>query len=238
MKRPILSVILPVFNGQQFLSDAIESVVNQEKNPFDLEIIAIDDGSTDDSIKILKELKRNHPCIIIIQLTKNKGPASARSSGITKATGEWLSFIDQDDCWAKNKLNVQYEFLSAVPMIDYVISYQKFSLHQMSKKPHWVKKEWLDSPQTGYVFGTLLIKKELFLKIGLDPQKNTGVDDVQWFVDAKFYGLKMHILPDVLLYRKITDNNFSQHTKEHNKSLLSIIRDKIHKETLMDRICE
>jgi glycosyltransferase involved in cell wall biosynthesis len=230
MTKPTLSIILPIYNGESFIKETLESIMKQENNPFEVEIIAIDDGSTDNSQNILKLQQEIYGAIKVITLPSNQGPAKARKIGITQASGKWLAFIDQDDCWAKNKLHCQYNFLLKNPTYHYVLANQCFKLYQITKKPSWVKQEWLDKPQKGYVFGTLLISKKCFCDVGFDEDQNHGVDDVKWFIDANQQKVKGHMLDDVLLYRKISSQNLSAKTKKHNENLLRIIRQKINEQ--------
>lgn len=91
---PLVSIVIPIYNSSKYLKKCIESIKNQSyKN---LEIILVDDGSTDDSPKIIQEYAKKDSRIIIIS-QKNTGQSSARNAGIKKATGEYISFIDSDD---------------------------------------------------------------------------------------------------------------------------------------------
>ena len=107
MKKPLVSVIIPSFNRIDFLIEAIRSVLEQTYN--NLEIIVINDGSDEDGYlnhKYLDSIKQ-------INLDKNQkkihgyGPGSIRNFGIDVANGEWLAFLDDDDIWFKNKIEVQ-----------------------------------------------------------------------------------------------------------------------------------
>jgi teichuronic acid biosynthesis glycosyltransferase TuaG len=102
-----VSVIIPVYNNSKYIKECIDSVINQTyKN---LEILIINDGSTDDSLNIIKSY--NDKRIIIINFKKNKGAAVARNEGIKKSTGRFITFIDADDYWNINKIEKQVEFI-------------------------------------------------------------------------------------------------------------------------------
>lgn len=98
-----ISVILPVYNGSKTLTTCIESITSQDYS--DYEIVAIDDGSTDNSLEILE----SYPIKIIRQ--KNSGVSAARNAGAALAKGQYLAFIDQDDKWMPEKLSRQVEFI-------------------------------------------------------------------------------------------------------------------------------
>ena len=89
-----ISVIIPVYNVEKYLKESLESVVNQTLN--DIEIICIDDGSTDSSPSILKEYQNNDERFIIIN-QENSGPGAARNRGIKEAKGKYTYFLDSDD---------------------------------------------------------------------------------------------------------------------------------------------
>ena len=99
-----ISVVVPIYNSGLFISETINSIVNQTFKPF--EILIIDDGSTDNSCKIVSEIIVNNNKEINIKLIKgtHNGPGSARNIGIVNASSEWIAFLDSDDFWYENKL--------------------------------------------------------------------------------------------------------------------------------------
>ena len=103
----MVSVILPVYNDQNNIKSAIDSVLNQDYSDF--ELIIIDDYSNDQTKSILD--KYDDKKILVFRNAKNLGIAKSRNLGIEKSKGEYISFIDSDDIWFPNKLKVQMEFL-------------------------------------------------------------------------------------------------------------------------------
>jgi len=106
-KKPLVSVVIPVFNGASFIARAVDSVFVQTCKDF--EIIIVDDGSTDDTGAVLAELAKTSEIICLHQ--KNAGPAQARNAGIQSATGEYIAFLDCDDIWFPEKLEAQLAIL-------------------------------------------------------------------------------------------------------------------------------
>ena len=94
MKKPKISVIVPVYNAEKFLNQCIDSIVNQELK--EIEIICVNDGSTDDSLNILKEYQKKYNNIKVIE-QKNSGVIAARVNGLKTATGEYVAWVDSDD---------------------------------------------------------------------------------------------------------------------------------------------
>lgn len=102
-----VSTIIPTFNSAKYIKNAIDSVLEQDHK--DVEIIVIDDGSTDNTeLELSDYIKRN---VIIYVKQKNAGPAAARNKGIAHATGKYIAFLDADDIWTKDKLTKQLDFL-------------------------------------------------------------------------------------------------------------------------------
>jgi glycosyltransferase involved in cell wall biosynthesis len=109
VKNPLVSVVLPTHNRAAFLERAIRSVVAQTET--NLEIIVVDDASSDGTPELLNRLLGNDPRVRILRNLKSLGGGGARNVGIAAATGEWVAFIDDDDEWAANKLECQLEML-------------------------------------------------------------------------------------------------------------------------------
>ena len=102
--EPLVSVIIPNFNNSRFILEAINSVILQDYE--NIEIIVVDDGSTDNSVEVLSNLSS-----ITLLSSINLGAASARNIGILAAKGEYIALLDSDDVWERNKISLQLKFL-------------------------------------------------------------------------------------------------------------------------------
>lgn len=111
MQMVFFSIITPVFNGESFINDTIQSVTNQSFQNW--ELIIIDDGSIDNSLKIAQDWTKKDKRIKVYTHhgNINKGVSASRNLGIENARGEWLAFLDADDVWEKNKLEKQFEII-------------------------------------------------------------------------------------------------------------------------------
>lgn len=98
---PLVSILIPNYNGGEFLDDCLQSALGQSYQ--NIEVIVIDDGSTDQSKEVLLKYENQ----IRILSTSNRGAASARNHGISKAKGEFIAFLDSDDTWTANKISLQ-----------------------------------------------------------------------------------------------------------------------------------
>ena len=103
-----VSVIMPVYNSEEYLSDAVESFRCQSLK--DIELICVDDGSTDNSLNILRDFAARDPRITVLS-QDNKGPGTARNVALQRAEGEYVSFLDSDDKYAgSDVLETLYRF--------------------------------------------------------------------------------------------------------------------------------
>lgn len=108
---PKVSVIIPIYNAEKFISKTIESVIAQTYP--DWEIIAVDDGSTDKTPAILNEYKKKLSKKLRIITQKNSGVSIARNTGIAAAEGKYIAFLDHDDLWTPEKLEKQVKLLDS-----------------------------------------------------------------------------------------------------------------------------
>lgn len=109
----MVSVIVPVFNGEPFIEEALQSVFNQTYGDF--EIIVVDDGSTDRTRQIVEDLGPAVRCFH----QANRGAAAARNEGVAYARGEWIAFLDADDVWKENKLERQLDYARQFPDVSF-----------------------------------------------------------------------------------------------------------------------
>lgn len=109
METSLVSIITPSFNSENFIADTIQSVQNQTYQNW--EMIIVDDCSTDKTISIIEQFVINDSRIRFFQLEKNSGAGVARETALSKATGDYISFLDADDLWKPLKLEKQLQFL-------------------------------------------------------------------------------------------------------------------------------
>ncbi len=108
--QQLVSVIMPVYNSADYLHEAVNSVLSQSYDP--VELIIVDDASTDNSGQILTEISQRVPGLRVVRLNENKGAAGARNAGLSIARGEFVAFIDADDVWLPEKISRQVETLN------------------------------------------------------------------------------------------------------------------------------
>ncbi len=114
----LVSVVIPTFNRANFLSKAIESILNQ-KYP-GLEVIIVDDGSSDNTEEVVNSLQKEYSNIFYYHNERSKGPSGARNTGILRSSGEYIAFLDSDDIWLDDHLKNGLEILNGHPEIDII----------------------------------------------------------------------------------------------------------------------
>ncbi len=198
-----LSVVLPVFNGASFLAAAIDSVLAQTR-PAD-EVIAVDDGSTDDSGAILAR----YPAVRVVSQA-NAGCAGARNAGAALASGDAIAFVDQDDIQCVERFERQVDALRADSRLGFVVcAQQNFLSDSMVRPPSWCDPRVLAVPQHGFGANTLMLRREVLARVGpFDPAK-VPMDDSDWLLRALDGGERYLHLDEALVRRRIHAANLS-----------------------------
>jgi glycosyltransferase involved in cell wall biosynthesis len=206
----LVSVIIPVYNSERYLAEAIESVLSQTYRP--IEVIVVDDGSTDDSAQIARKYEAVR---YFFQL--HGGIGTALNTGIENARGIFFSFLDADDLWTDNKLTCQMAVLNQNPEPDIVFGHVE---HFFSSEIDENLRKTLrcpDGSMPGYCRGAMLIKRDAFLSIGPFATNWKLGDFVDWYLRAMENGLTSLMLPEVVLRRRIHSAN--QGIRERNSQI-------------------
>jgi glycosyltransferase involved in cell wall biosynthesis len=211
-QNPLISVIIPVYNGERYLAEAIESVLNQTYHF--IELLVIDDGSSDRSAQIAKRFSSSVRCFS----QPRRGAGAARNRGVDLSQGRYLAFLDADDIWIGNKLERQLAAFESCPGLDVVFSHvQIFHSPELSGK----LRERLPIPveiMPGYVVGTMLIERDAFLRVGPFGGDWELAEFIDWHARAMELGLKSIMLPEVMMRRRIHENNQGIYKREHRSS--------------------
>ncbi len=211
---PRISVIIPVFNREKYIEECIESVLAQTYS--NIEIICVDDGSTDRSVELLKQFGDK---ITLITHAQNHGSWYVRNTGVVASQGKFLAFLDSDDLWEKDKIEKQVAQFNAHPELGVSITYMKnFMSPELNSGILQFEK-----PIPGLATSTMMVRKNDFLRIGYFNNLITDVPD--WFLRAKQANISIQLLPDVLVLRRVHDTNIGRVRKENiHANYLTIIR--------------
>ena len=157
MPNSLVSVIIPVYNAEKFIIETLDSVFAQTYRP--IEIIVVDDGSTDKTAKILKgcqtdKINESSGINLTCMYQQNSGPSKARNTGIKTAKGEYIAFLDADDLWTKNKIEKQIELFRENPEIDIVFTDVKITRLKEGKIQQFImfQEQKLDREFFGHDF--------------------------------------------------------------------------------------
>ncbi len=226
MQGPLVSVIVPVYNGERYLDATLKSIFEQDYEP--VEIIVVDDGSTDRTADIVK----SYPVVRYIYQS-NQGPSVARNTGIAAAQGELIGFLDADDVWMPEKLSKQVGYLNGHPDVDFVYAHRRMIIEKEVEKPPWWHDE-KDMPCLGA--SNMLARKMVFKHVGLfNPDYRFG-ENAEWLARARDAGIHMAILPETLLILRIHNNNQTYHLKEMRSNILKALKSSIDRQRGKDRI--
>lgn len=215
---PLVSVIIPVYNGEKFLAEAINNVIAQNYQP--LEIIVVDDGSTDKTAQIATEFRE----VIHYIYQENQGPATARNTGIKLAQGEIIAFLDVDDLWSENKLQIQVNYLVNNPNIALVqglIQQRKITGFTEENKPIFVK---VHEPYNYINIGSAIYRKSVFEQIGLFDERMKYGEDVDWFFRAWENNIAKVVLEEVTLFYHQHNHNMTKDKKIVELGLLRVFK--------------
>lgn len=205
MRAPLISCIVPTYNGEGYLREALDSILAQSYRP--LEVIVADDGSTDETLRVAHDYGE----LVRLVSQANAGPAAARNLGVRSARGELVAFLDQDDLWRPDKLRRQQERFAARPELDLCVAHvRRFWVASLRDQAERFRDHRLAKPLPGYITGTLLARRAVFDRVGLfDPARRYG-DAMEWFLRAREWGAVTELLPDVLLLHRMHARNLSQ----------------------------
>ena len=171
-----ISVIIPTFNAARYVAEALESVQRQTLQP--LEIVVVDDGSSDDTEEVVRRCAGAVP--IFYHRTAHQGAANTRNLGVARAKGDWIAFLDADDIYYPEKLRVQFEQIQSHP--DGVFFYSEFDVVQPngsvvekaavsafrpSNRDHWKKLSTITFRGQAFpIPSAVMLRKNVFTELG------------------------------------------------------------------------
>ncbi len=216
-RPPLVSVIIPAYNGERFIAQAIDSLLNQSYDP--LEIIVVNDGSTDGTTTVVAR----YPSVRLIE-QKNGGVASARNHGVREAKGELVSFLDQDDRRTEGSLKAQVRLLQQRPEIELVMGRQRIELEPGIERPSWLKEELIGPSQAGYNLGCILVRKQAIERVGTFDETHHFASDVDWFFRMKDLQLPHVTTEDVVMRHRVHDQNESHQVAQQHPEYVQLAR--------------
>ncbi|MEI8124131.1 MAG: glycosyltransferase family A protein [Parachlamydiaceae bacterium] len=222
-----ISVIIPYFNAGQFIEEALKSI-RRQNYPF-LEIILIDDGSSDNIGERVKTLGKD----IIFLRQNNKGPAAARNFGIKQAKGDIIAFLDADDEWPDDKLALQLARLRSDSSLKIVTGRIKYIRLKGAKNMPIHHGE--ENGLLNVNLGALLVHKEVFDKVGLFDESLRFAEDLDWFFRVRESGIKIAIMKEINLLYQQHSSNMTRENNHYDLTFFSALKRSINRRQLMNQ---
>ncbi len=189
---PLVSVIVPTYNRAQMLVEAVSSVLQQSYG--NIELIVVDDGSTDET----KSALAPHRERIRYVYQENRGPSAARNAGISLATGSLIAFLDSDDLWEPEKLEVQVGYLRDFPETRICQTEEiwiRRGIRVNPKRKHRKYSGWIFDKMLPLCIvspSAVLLEKNLLLEVGLFDEALPACEDYDlWLRIGAFYQIAL-----------------------------------------------
>lgn len=227
MSRPLISCIVPAFNSARYIAESLESILDQTYVP--LEVVVVDDGSKDDTVKIATSFRER---VRVIQ-QDDRGPAATRNRGVEESRGGYLAFLDADDRWHPDKLQRQMTAFANDRDLDICLSLvTMFWGEDMVEEEAGMLQHERSKEVPGYATTTLLAPRRVLEEVGPFSTDYWFADAVEWFVRARSMGKRIHVLPEVLTYHRMHPGNLTRRrSHESREEFLSIVAARLHKGT-------
>jgi len=212
-KKPLVSVIIPCYNGEKFIGEAIDSVLNQTYQNW--ELIIVDDGSTDNSKDIILKYTTINNKITLTEHKCNKGIAKTKNAGIANTRGKYIAFLDQDDIWLQQKLELQIKcFEEESNDIGVVCTGMIFTDSNMKPlnvfrgfngkdQKKLIKSLYLETTNSSSI---MMVRKECFDGIGIFNEDLVGWDDYEFLMRLATIS-QIKYISKPLVKKRIHQNN-------------------------------
>ncbi len=214
----LVSVVIPVFNGERHLGEALESV-RRQTHP-EVEVIVVDDGSTDRSV----EIARAHGGRMRLLRQANEGTASARNRGVRSSRGAFLAFLDQDDRWEPDKLSLQVRALRESAESQVVFGMVRQFISPEMPEDFRKRIRCPAHPVAGYLPSVVLLRREAFFQVGFFSEQFRLGEWADWYVRHGRVMPPPIVLPQVVAWRRLHGENKGLSLASHRAEYAAILR--------------
>ena len=223
--RPLVSVHMAVKNGRRFLGQALDSVFAQSYD--NVEVVVVDGGSTDGSV----ELAESYPGVRCLA-QQGTGFAGAWNEAVEASAGPLLAFIDSDDRWGATKLERQVALLTGPDACDLVVTNVRFVLEPGTEMPPGFRPSLLNGAHLARMPSALMIRRNRFERVGPFRTDFTIASDIEWFSRAHDLGLRLGVVEEELVHKRVHDSNLSYfEAQDLNAELLRLLRESVQRRT-------
>lgn len=222
MSSPLVTVIIPCFNGERFLGEAVASIKRQGYPR--IEILIVDDGSTDNSASIAGAMGAS----ITYVYQDNKGLPGARNTGLDHARGELITFLDVDDVYSDNKIELQVGLFEKDPGLGIVagrLQKTQFARHE-NGRPVFIPYE---APAPALKMDCALIRRGVFDTVGRFDESRTYCDDWDWFMRAREGGVKFQMHEEVVTEYRRHESNMTNNADIGNRHTLQMLKNSLER---------
>jgi glycosyltransferase involved in cell wall biosynthesis len=213
MTKPLVSVVIPAYNAERYIGEAIESMLGQTYAP--VETIVVDDGSSDATA----EIAAGYAGVTVIR-QENAGPSVARNRGFKSSSGEIVAFHDSDDAMTPDKLAVQVGHLLDHPGVGCVLAEQEVLVEAGAELPFWIEgstvptvmpprpPDLADEPLVHPM--TMVVRRGVFERVGGFDETMRSAEDFDWMLRAAEEEIEIARLSEVLLRRRVHPDSLTQ----------------------------
>ena len=214
-ETPLVTAVIPVWNCERYLAEAIDSVLAQDYPAVDL--LVVDDGSTDNSAAIAKSYGGS----LRYLYQENTGLAGAQNTGYREARGEFVAYLDSDDLWLPGKISRQMDVFRETPELDIVFAHvEQFHSPDI---PDLLDQQ-PPPAMAGIHTGCMLARRDVFERVGPFDTEITLGEFLDWYARAQDAGIKVRVLDDIMLRRRIHDRNMGLQEKNKRADYLRVFK--------------
>ncbi|MEO8231506.1 MAG: glycosyltransferase family A protein [Ignavibacteriota bacterium] len=232
--QPLVSIIIPCYNCEEFIEETLKSVLNQSYQNF--EVIIVDDCSTDNTLKLVQQYSDSDQRIKVYTIEHAGRPSVPRNFGVSKSSGEFIAFLDSDDLWTKEKLKYQVNYLKDNSGISFIYSMsftfgnvnifsEMLELLPLPFRAVKNRDGLLHTGNTIPLSSVLIRKKTLIDAGGFDEDPHDKLEDFGLWLDISKAN-NFHFIPRVHVYYRIHKNQFSSDWKSKEESLKYLAKKK------------
>lgn len=214
-ESPLVSVVIPVYNGVRHLGQALQSVLEQTYDR--MEILVVDDGSDDGSGALANEF-----AAVRVLTNPHLGVSHARNSGVEASSGDFIAFLDADDTWYPDRLLSQVALASDQAEVDVVMALQDYRFD--GPIPPWFRGPTDGSAEPGFLPSSWLVRRQCWDRVGLFNTALSHGEDMDWLARAREMGATIATAPEVLVTRRIHDGNLTGLAEESRNGLFTALR--------------
>lgn len=211
----VVSVVMPVWNGEDVIAAAIERVLAQTYPS--IELIVVNDGSTDGTARVVRQF----PDVRLME-QPNAGPAAARNTGASRAQGVYLAFIDHDDFWLPQKVEHQVSLLQE-RSAGFATCHLRYVL-EVDPPPRWFRGPTDGSPVPGYVPSCWLMTRDTWARVGPFAVEFGHGCDTDWLARARTIGIEPVVSPECLVDYRVHATNASADSRQFTHAMTSVLR--------------